>query len=51
MTAQPKSKLMARLRAARQAAGLVRVEFWLTPEQAKLARAYVARLIKNIKRD
>ena len=37
-------ELMARLRAGRQAAGLVRVEFWLTPAQVAKVRQFVAKL-------
>lgn len=44
MTEQPKSKLMARLRARRQTEGLVRIEVWVKPEHVARVRKYVARL-------
>jgi hypothetical protein len=44
VTEQPKRNLMARLRARRQAEGLVRIELWLRPEHVEKVRAYVARL-------
>lgn len=44
MSEQPKSKLMARLRARRQAEGMVRVEAWVRPEDVERVRKYVARL-------
>ena len=44
MTEQPTRKLMAALREKRARLGLVRVEFWLTPEQAERVKRYVARM-------
>lgn len=45
MTAKPKSELMARLRAERKEAGLVRLDMWVTPEQ----RADVIKFIASKK--
>lgn len=44
MTAQPKSKLMTRLRARRRREGWVRVEVWVPAAKVEALRAYVRRL-------
>ena len=44
MSEQPKSKLMARLRARRRRDGLVRVEVWVQRDKAELMRTYASNL-------
>lgn len=44
MSEQPKAKLMARLRARRQAEGLVQVNLWVPKHLVAKVRAYVKRL-------
>jgi hypothetical protein len=46
VTEQPKSKLMARLRARRRREGWVRVEVWVPAKKVAALRAYVRRLTK-----
>lgn len=50
MAEQPKSKLMARLRARRQTEGWVRIEVWVPKELVAKVRAYVRQLVKKAKR-
>ncbi len=47
--ATPKAVLMRRLREARKEAGLKKIEFWLTEDQANKTKTYVARLTKRDK--
>ena len=44
---QSKAVMMRRLRQDRAAAGMVRLEFWLTPEQKDRVFTYVARLKRD----
>jgi hypothetical protein len=44
VTGQPKSDLMARLRARRLREGLVRLELWVPASLVKQVRAYVRRV-------
>jgi hypothetical protein len=44
---QPKGELMARLRARRQEAGLVRLEFWVPKRLARQVRDYVKRITSD----
>ncbi len=41
-----KSELMQKMRAERKMAGLIRAEFWLTPEQKAIVMRYVGRIKK-----
>ena len=46
MTATPTQRVQA-LRERRKALGLIRVEFYLTPEHATKVRAYISKLTKE----
>lgn len=41
---KPKHELMQKMRSERKKLGLIRAEFWLTPEQKQKVAAYVERI-------
>lgn len=46
---KPKTQIMAEMKARRKAAGLKRVEFWLTEAEAKAVKNYISRMERHDK--